>query len=489
MAQTPRRSASPPVRWAGLVASASLALACAGSPPSEGRADLPASPAASSTAPASTSAPASETAPPTPTSSGASSPNTAAKAPDFAEYRRRLELGAAAHTKKDYPGFLEHSLAASEAAPNSPRAIYNVGCAYALLGKKSEAIAAVNRLADLRTYFNVAADTDFDSVKDTPEFQAARGRLEALKTPIARSSVAFTLPQKDLIPEGLAFDPASGAFFVSSVHLRKIVRVDSKGKARDFVKQGQLGLHAVLGIAVDPARGSLWACSTAATEMKGYKSDDKGKASLVELDLATGKLKRSIAPAEPEKQHNFNDLAVDSKGDVFVADPMASAVYRLPAGGSALEVFVEAGRLAAPGGIALSSDGNSMYIADYSRGIARVDRGSREVKWITPPADATLAGIDGLSMDKGDLIGIQNGVRPHRVVRIALTEDGFGARAVTILEMGHPAYDEPTLGVVVGRDFVYVANSQWGSFDKGGVIWPSDRLKEPVILRMPLDAP
>jgi hypothetical protein len=52
--------------------------------------------------------------------------------------------------------------------------------------------------------------------------------------------------------------------------------------------------------------------------------------------------------------------------------------------------------------------------------------------------------------------------------------------------MNHAAFNEPTLGVVVGKELFYVANSQWGSFDKE-VIWPADKLKEPVILRLDLD--
>jgi sugar lactone lactonase YvrE len=150
-------------------------------------------------------------------------------------------------------------------------------------------------------------------------------------------------------------------------------------------------------------------------------------------------------------------------------------------------VLVPPGALASPGGLALSPDEKTLYVADYSRGIARVDRASREVTFLTPRADATLAGIDGLAMDKGDLISVQNGVKPHRVVRIALEPDGGSVRSVTILEMGHPSYNEPTLGVVAGRDFVYVANSQWGLFDRGAGKWQADRLKEPVILRLPLD--
>lgn len=458
-----------------VVAAVLVANACAGEPPESPRVETAPALAASHSAQAA------------PTSAPSAAPAAAAPAsPDFAEYRRRSELAAAAYTKKDHAGFLEHSRAASQAFPNSPKAIYNLACAFALSGHKTEAIATLVRLVELKTYFDIAADDDFASIAAMPELAVVRARFEALETPVARSSTAFTLPQKDLIPEGIAHDPASGAFFVSSVHLRKIVRIEPKGQSRDLVKEGEHGLLAVLGLAIDPSRRALWACSSAVPEMKGYKSEDAGKAALFELDLASGKLRRKIAPPEPEKVHHFNDLALDSRGDVFVSDPTTTSLYRLPAGGDAFEVFVPPGHFASPGGIALSPDEKTLYVADYSRGIARVDRISREVTFVAPPADATLAGMDGLRMDKGDLLGIQNGIRPHRVVRIALTADGAAARSVTILEMGHPAYIEPTLGVIAGRDLVYVANSQWGSFDKGA-IWPGDRLKNPVILRLPLD--
>ncbi len=43
--------------------------------------------------------------------------------------------------------------------------------------------------------------------------------------------------------------------------------------------------------------------------------------------------------------------------------------------------------------------------------------------------------------------------------------------------MNHPLYREPTLGTLVGARFFYIANSQWDSFDKKGVLPPLDRLQ------------
>jgi hypothetical protein len=55
---------------------------------------------------------------------------------------------------------------------------------------------------------------------------------------------------------------------------------------------------------------------------------------------------------------------------------------------------------------------------------------------------------------------------------------------VTTLEAAHPLHDDPTLGVVVGDDFYYVANGQWAKFaDDADADTP---VTKPTILRLEL---
>jgi hypothetical protein len=57
-----------------------------------------------------------------------------------------------------------------------------------------------------------------------------------------------------------------------------------------------------------------------------------------------------------------------------------------------------------------------------------------------------------------------------------------------ILEQAHPLGDIPLTGTIVGNDLYYVARSQLRAFD-GMKIWPAERLRETVILRLPIDPP
>jgi hypothetical protein len=130
----------------------------------------------------------------------------------------------------------------------------------------------------------------------------------------------------------------------------------------------------------------------------------------------------------------------------------------------------------------VSDDGKTVYVSNYRRVMA-VDVASRKVSAPPAPADFPLNGIDGLAFSGGLLYAVQNGIEPHRVVRLTLSPDGSRITAGRILEMNNPLFDEPTLGIVANGAFSYVADSQGGRFLKGGV--PESEQREVVVLKVP----
>ena len=86
---------------------------------------------------------------------------------------------------------------------------------------------------------------DFDSLRDSDAFKKLAGKIEAVRAPVANSSVAFTIPEKDLIPEGIAYDPVGGRFYIGSLHKAKIVSLDRDGRSRDFKREREDGLFGV----------------------------------------------------------------------------------------------------------------------------------------------------------------------------------------------------------------------------------------------------
>ena len=76
--------------------------------------------------------------------------------------------------------------------------------------------------------------------------------------------------------------------------------------------------------------------------------------------------------------------------------------------------------------------------------------------------------------------------RPARVMRFTL--DKYGERIVRaeIVDRNWKIADEPTIGTIVGNDFVYVANSQWEKYNDSGAR-NARMLTAPVLLALPLD--
>lgn len=326
---------------------------------------------------------------------------------------------------------------------------------------------------------------DFAGTAKRPEFRAVATRLDDRQPHVLHSSDAFTIPQRDLIPEGIAWDEQTGDFFVSSIHLRKVVRVTPEGLSSDFVHEGQDGLFGTLGLKVDAKRRLLWVISNAAREMNGYADAMDGQSSILAYDLRTGKLATKIDIGNVHDPSLLNDLAILDDGSVVITDSDGGGIKRVRLGSDSIETWIPDRTFTFPNGITTVAGEPFVYVADF-RGLWRIDVGSRTITSL-PVDGETLGGIDGLTSYHGDLIGIQNGVGQPRIVRIGLSESRDSVTRIEVLESGNPRFDEPTTGVVANGAFYFMANPQLRAFDDNHRIWPRERLRDVVVLRLPLD--
>jgi hypothetical protein len=391
-----------------------------------------------------------------------------------------------AYKEKDTTSFLQHAQRAAELRPDHGGVVYALASAYALMGDMQKAVETLGRFASMGYYANLAADSDLTRLSGAAGYDRVRQAVEANRRPVVKSEVAFTLPERDLLTEGIAYDPAMRRFFVGSVHHRKILQVDRSGRASEFVPAGQDSLWAPLGMRVDSARRVLWVAAATVPQMIGYDSTESGRSGLFRYDLATQRLTgRFLTPAD-SGGHLLGDLTIAKNGDVYTSDSRAPIVWRLPAGGDSLEIFVETPLLLSAQGLALTPDGRTLYQADYSRGILKIDVATRTAAVIPCRTGVVAIGIDGLYLVGNRLIGIQNGMEPHRVVGLTLAPRGDSLVALDVLERRHPSHVEPTLGVVVGQYLYYIANSQWERFGDTGEVARPDELVPPAVLRLRL---
>ena len=398
--------------------------------------------------------------------------------------------GFAAFRKRDYAGAADIFKKAYDINPGDDATVYFVAAAYAMGGDKARAVEWLGKLAELKSCFSPSPVT-FASIADSAEFKAVRQRIAEAAPRAHTSALAFTVGERDLIPEGIAYDPVERVFYLSSLHKRKIVRVTPGAPGRpaaveDFTSEGQDGLYCVLGMKVDARRRVLWAISSAETLMKGFRKEDDGKSALFAYDLRTRRLVKKFAPPTGGF-HLLNDLALDRDGRVFATDTRSNEIFTLSRDGASLQILLPAGTVESPNGIAVSDDGRTLFIASIPQGVYRFDLKTRQLARLAHPRGISLVGIDGLYFYRNSLVGVLNMLNPGRVARFYLDDALDRVTRTEIVECNNPLFDDPTTAALAGGSLYFIANSQYESaYDRNDAILPTEKLHDVYILKATL---
>jgi sugar lactone lactonase YvrE len=402
--------------------------------------------------------------------------------PDLDRARTLTARAIEAYREEDFTTFRDLLGQAMELRPPHPTLVYNLAAAHARTGDPDRALGLLDRAAVMGLAIDPGDDPDFGGI-DPDRLGPVRDRLLSNADPVGRADTAFTFGPPDLIPEGIAHDPVTGTFYVSSIRHGSILAVSPDSAVRELNAAGRPRRGSTMGMAVHAGDRRLWVATSVLPQRRDADSAAVGRATLLAFDLDTGR-PAAAYPVPGPGRHVLGDLALAPDGTVFATDAGTGAVLRLDPGAEALRTLVEPGTLASPQGLVVDPGGR-LLVADYSLGLIAVDTTSGAVRLLEQPADIALVGIDGLVAHGADLIAVQNGFPPHRVIRIRLADDGLRVRDVDVLAASLPAFDEPTLAVLVHDALFLVANSQWNRFD-GPTLNPDPPLTRPVILRLPL---
>ena len=298
------------------------------------------------------------------------------------------------------------------------------------------------------------------------------------------SSRAFRLAERDLIPEGIAYDARGKKFYVSSVRKAKIVEIDaSTGASREFVEEREHGFLGGVGLTVDAESRTLFAASTVTNQVRGFTSEDEGRSALFAFSLEDGSLAAAY-PLGADAPHLLNDLVLGEDGSVYVTDTLTASIYVLRPSGDELEPFVRDDVISYPNGIVLM-DPQTLVVA-HDQGISAVHLSNGSIRLLETADHVRTVGIDGMVVHEGGIVAIQNHKGLNRVARFDVDLERGSVDAVDVLLEDHPDFDAPTTGAVVGNELFLIANSQLGRFDDDGSLPPVTALKEPVVLRLRL---
>jgi WD40 repeat protein len=359
-------------------------------------------------------------------------------------------------SEEDNRGFHEelHRLETLLATANDKGAVQlQIAKTYAAGGQYAEAIERLRKLVDAHLGFDPSRDPDFAKIRNTAEFQSILERVRLDTPPVHNSRLITTIDEPDLLPENLAFDPVGKTFFFGSTESGKIVKCPAGEPCTTLAVPASASRSYVLGLKLNSHSTAIWAAI-----------NNAAGASLNKYNIHSGELEKT---ARLEGKHVFNDLALSSKGMVYVTDTAEGSVYALDNRTNAFRRVAPHYTFSAANGIALSPDEQLLYVSAWRDGLDVIDLRSEAVTPISHPDDVSLAFIDGLYAAGQNLIAIQNGPMIPRIVQFKLTGNGRKIATMTVLERRNPTFDGITTGVLANSVFYYVANPQIDKKRKG----------------------
>ena len=376
---------------------------------------------------------------------------------------------------------------AAHAWPLQPAYLW---AAAVLAAHAHDTLATLNALeayADLGLGHAPDADSSLAAVSRAPRLASVARRIARNDSVIGRSEIRATLTDSSTWPEGMDYDPRTHRFYLADVAHHTVVEI-AGAASRDLWARDRRDIASVLGVRVDTARRVLWATTSPVRQAPHDRGPDTAGAELLRIRISDGSIERRWRVTPRAAGHVLGDLTIDPRGDVFVTDSNDPVLYRLRSGTDTLESLRNP-LFHSLQGLAPDPSGRVLYLSDYSHGLLRVDLATGAVERIDDAPHSTSLGCDGIAWYQGSIIAVQNGLATPRIARFVLSDDGRRVTRVEVLDRNIALADEPTIGALVGDDFVYVANSQWSKHDDRGrrvasrVLTPARLLSVPITFK------
>jgi sugar lactone lactonase YvrE len=246
-------------------------------------------------------------------------------------------------------------------------------------------------------------------------------------------------------PESLTVAPG-GVLIVGSASSPFVYKVSAgAATAEKFIDASAEGPGTFFfGMLADASSGTLWTCQL--TPVPNTKPAQRHTA-LRGFDLSTGaeKLRWNL----PGDNSICNDFSIGPDHALYITDTINSKIYKLPAGASAAEVFLEDRALYGIDGITFLN--GTLYVNNvFSNNLYRipVDAAGKAGTPVDIWMDQPIKGPDGMRAANGKLIVAENG--SGKISVIAVNGD---KASVTVIKEG---LKTPT-GVEPAGDTIWIA--------------------------------
>lgn len=365
--------------------------------------------------------------------------------------------------------------------PYEPEHQVNMVRAYAMMDRPTSAYHYMLQMQQQGLSYDFDQLEETADMRDTEVYAYLNDLLIRAGNPAGEAEPAFELEPDHAYPSAIAWDETRERFLIGTAGDGALLAVDENGNSNALLEAASIdGLWAIMDIGVDAEHDRLWLTTVAIHQFEGYSEELAGKGALLEFELGSLELvgrypvERQDGPVAP------GSIALHPGGDVFVADRDAAVVYRKRVDSDRVVQFVADNSLNGFNDIAISTDGARLYLADTAKGILVIDPESEQAAMLERPETLNLGGIEGLFQVGSELIIIQSGIDPQRVMALALDASGGTVTEVRPMAIALEPFNGPSLGTVRGEAIYYFANGQLPE--------PGAPANEVTVLKTALDA-
>ena len=389
------------------------------------------------------------------------------------------QLAADSYQKGDYMRFVQATIKLREKRPYNQQYLIAMVVGAALVGRTNTAYNYMHIMQQQGLTFDFNSTEDTQSIRNTEVYDYINDLLVKAGEPMGQARVAFTLPAATVQPESIDWDDSRGRFLIGTIDSGAILAVTPGGDVEELLRAADdNGLLAITGIAVDEVRKRLWVATAGVPGFAKVLPTELGRGALIEFNLETLELLRRYDLPVDGFPHVPGSVVVTPEGDVYLIDRAAQIVYRKPEESEKLEMYLASNDFAGFMDLALSDQGDKLYVADAALGIAVVDLKTKNSVMLGGPDAMNLGGISGLMYSDGCLYMLQNGIEPNRLMRLELDGSGQNAVAIKPLAVALPEFSAPSFGSIQGGTGYYFASSNISGNKKAAA--PVKVLKTPT---------
>jgi DNA-binding beta-propeller fold protein YncE len=363
------------------------------------------------------------------------------------------------YEKGNYEAFENLTVEALKIHPSHPSLLYNYALAKTKKGQLGQAYLMLKNLLSWNDQLNYQQDDDFNVLLDEVNYKdSLTSNVNYYRLKKETSSVFAELNPEFHIED---FIKIGQNIIFTDVLSGSVISYDSQNDSYRTLTELN---GSALAITTANDEKLAYVTSSVISKYKNFKEEHNGRSFVYKIDLESGKILHQI---ELSTKANLGSISRSKNGKIYISNSLEPEIYILDSDRTEIIEVIKVPKSFSLQGLVLDKNEKYLYVADYIKGLVKIDlQDPKNQQWISSP-DYLLKGIDGITLlDEKTIIAIQNGSKVKRVLELKIQNNAI--YKVNFLDNNIYGKAEPTNGKLIGKEFYYNATSQWPFYNKNG---------------------